>query len=396
MANGCLTPIIVWDKTIVDGHNRYEICMKHGISFDVKEEHFNNEAEALLWITAQQLTRRNLTPVERVVQALKEKPTLKELGKAKQGFRSDLHHLVVDGSHNTRHILAKMADVKPWLVGAIEYINAHGDESLQKQVLTGEISPSAAMEIIKGLEWKKEDERLKREAAKAAKQADMAVEERHGIIIPFPKQPYQGNLRQTNLHQTNLQQPSWRQPNLHHASLRQPDQRRDDSLDASDEDYASRHRDSLCKPTPGLNDQNSHFHNEASDLYLDDEMLDDETLDDEEMDDETIDDELENENQQSQSFHRPMYKIISDDGTIVPSDIKVGPSVHDIKYIQQKFRDECDDFLDTLTDYLSDILDKDATEENIEEIRESVVACFNKVLARINKIPKPLDRPNTN
>ena len=104
---------------------------------------------------------------------------------------------------------------------------------------------------------------------------------------------------------------------------------------------------------------------------------------------------LVNENQQSQPFYKPMYKIISDDGTIVLSDIKVGPSVHDIKYIQQKFRDECDDFLDTLTDYMSDILDKDATEENIEDIRESVIACFNKVLARIDKIPKPLDNSNT-
>ena len=59
LANGCLVPIVIWDGTIVDGHNRYEICQEHGIPFEVIEEHFHSEAEALLWITVQQLGRRN-------------------------------------------------------------------------------------------------------------------------------------------------------------------------------------------------------------------------------------------------------------------------------------------------------------------------------------------------
>ena len=33
LKNGCEMPIIVWNDTIVDGHNRYEICRKHSVPF---------------------------------------------------------------------------------------------------------------------------------------------------------------------------------------------------------------------------------------------------------------------------------------------------------------------------------------------------------------------------
>ena len=33
-------PIMVWGDIIVDGHNRYEICNKHNISYEVKEIEF--------------------------------------------------------------------------------------------------------------------------------------------------------------------------------------------------------------------------------------------------------------------------------------------------------------------------------------------------------------------
>ena len=34
LANGCYSPIIVnEDMAIIDGHNRYELCVKHGIPY---------------------------------------------------------------------------------------------------------------------------------------------------------------------------------------------------------------------------------------------------------------------------------------------------------------------------------------------------------------------------
>ena len=34
LSDGCRDPIVVWKRYIIDGHNRYEICMRHGIPSD--------------------------------------------------------------------------------------------------------------------------------------------------------------------------------------------------------------------------------------------------------------------------------------------------------------------------------------------------------------------------
>ena len=61
-----LMPLIVWNDTIVDGHNRYRIARAHpGISFRTHEKQFNNRYEALSWICKNQLGRRNLTPMQK-------------------------------------------------------------------------------------------------------------------------------------------------------------------------------------------------------------------------------------------------------------------------------------------------------------------------------------------
>jgi len=61
LADGCRNPITVWNGVIVDGHNRYEICRKHGIPFETEEMYFDCREEAIAWICANQLGRRNLT-----------------------------------------------------------------------------------------------------------------------------------------------------------------------------------------------------------------------------------------------------------------------------------------------------------------------------------------------
>jgi len=61
LADGCRDPITTWNGIIVDGHNRYEICTKHQIPFSVEEMEFDCREEAIAWICANQLGRRNLT-----------------------------------------------------------------------------------------------------------------------------------------------------------------------------------------------------------------------------------------------------------------------------------------------------------------------------------------------
>ena len=65
MSDGCRELIAVWNDVIVEGHNRYKICTEHGIPFAVEEMSFSCREEAIAWICANQLGRRNLTEESR-------------------------------------------------------------------------------------------------------------------------------------------------------------------------------------------------------------------------------------------------------------------------------------------------------------------------------------------
>ena len=64
---GCRDALVVWRgrNILVDGHNRYEICTKHGISFEIVEIELAGRDEAIDWIYQNQLARRNLTDEKR-------------------------------------------------------------------------------------------------------------------------------------------------------------------------------------------------------------------------------------------------------------------------------------------------------------------------------------------
>lgn len=55
-------PIIVWGKTIIDGHNRYAIIQKHPeIPFTIQKMDFEDSWSAIEWMCKNQLGRRNLS-----------------------------------------------------------------------------------------------------------------------------------------------------------------------------------------------------------------------------------------------------------------------------------------------------------------------------------------------
>ena len=61
-----LSPLIVWNNILVDGHNRYEIVQEHPeISFSTMPLPFESREEVLAWICKNQLGRRNLTPEQK-------------------------------------------------------------------------------------------------------------------------------------------------------------------------------------------------------------------------------------------------------------------------------------------------------------------------------------------
>ena len=90
LRDGCDTPLTVWDGTIVDGHNRYDICVRHNIPFAYEERTFDDRDAAVFWMLERQLARRNLNSYQRSLLALRFEPMLKKVARGKQGKRNDL------------------------------------------------------------------------------------------------------------------------------------------------------------------------------------------------------------------------------------------------------------------------------------------------------------------
>ena len=66
LAEGCREALLLWKNeenyVLIDGHNRYELCQKHGIDFKILVKDFESMEAAKSFMINNQLGRRNLTP----------------------------------------------------------------------------------------------------------------------------------------------------------------------------------------------------------------------------------------------------------------------------------------------------------------------------------------------
>jgi len=82
---GCRDPLVVWHNTIIDGHHRYAICIKHGISFNtIEREELETELDVKLWMINNQFSRRNLPTETRLALAYRFKEFEAEKAKERQ------------------------------------------------------------------------------------------------------------------------------------------------------------------------------------------------------------------------------------------------------------------------------------------------------------------------
>jgi len=69
LRDGLREPLAVWDHEgqliLLDGHHRYEICLKHNIEIVTTSIELANREEAINWIIDNQLGRRNLNEAQR-------------------------------------------------------------------------------------------------------------------------------------------------------------------------------------------------------------------------------------------------------------------------------------------------------------------------------------------
>ena len=98
-----LSPLIVWNNTLVDGHNRYAILQKHPeICFSTMPLRFESREEVLAWICKNQLGRRNLSPEQKRYLIGKQYEAEKKAAKI---FRGNQYTLAKKsgGAHDDNH-----------------------------------------------------------------------------------------------------------------------------------------------------------------------------------------------------------------------------------------------------------------------------------------------------
>ena len=77
LTEGCRDALVLWGEVLVDGHNRYGICQKHGIAFNtLQNSSFKSMDDVHLWMIDQHLGRRSVSDFQRGVLALRKKDIL--------------------------------------------------------------------------------------------------------------------------------------------------------------------------------------------------------------------------------------------------------------------------------------------------------------------------------
>jgi hypothetical protein len=103
--DGCREPLCVWNNTILDGHNRYEICIRENIPFMIQRINVKSREEAIVWICASQLGRRNITEETRRYLIGKRYEMEKILG---------AHNAAGINQHTKKEVRAKMLPEPPY------------------------------------------------------------------------------------------------------------------------------------------------------------------------------------------------------------------------------------------------------------------------------------------
>lgn len=145
---GCIT---VWSSTIVDGHNRYEICTRNNIPYATEEKAFDSRDDAIDWIINNQLRRRNITPYQRATLALRLKPLIEK--KAKENLKTHTEQGCQKsdkaGKIDTKKELANLAGVSHDTIWKVEKIQEKATDEVKQKVKIGDMSINKAFKTIK-------------------------------------------------------------------------------------------------------------------------------------------------------------------------------------------------------------------------------------------------------
>ena len=200
LAEGCRDSLVVWGDLLIDGHNRYGICRKHGLPFNtVQATQFKNMDDVHLWMIDQHLGRRSVSDFQRGVLALRKREIIAErraaaaaavnAAKAAQPASEEAPWegetdpvvaqalasvaKVPDEALDTREALVRAARLSAGQVKMIETIQEKAAPEVVAAVKAGELSLNAAAVVATLPE--EEQQAVAAEGADALKQAAKRV-----------------------------------------------------------------------------------------------------------------------------------------------------------------------------------------------------------------------------
>lgn len=151
LAEGCRDALVLWRDTLIDGHNRYELCQKHGIPFrTVHNNTFESIEDVMLWMIDNHLARRSVSDFQRGVLALKKKEIVSARVAERPADEAPDADAAPDAGSppwSTREDVARAARVSSNTISQIERIQKAATPELREAVRTGTISINAAANV---------------------------------------------------------------------------------------------------------------------------------------------------------------------------------------------------------------------------------------------------------
>jgi transcriptional regulator with XRE-family HTH domain len=151
LAEGCRDALVLWGEVLIDGHNRYEICTRHGVEFrTVQNTTFSSIDDVMLWMIDNHLARRSVSDFQRGVMALRKKDIVTARAAQRAGAPEPASPAAAAPESppwNTREDVAKAARVSSNTISQIERIQKAATPQLVEAVRAGTISINAAANV---------------------------------------------------------------------------------------------------------------------------------------------------------------------------------------------------------------------------------------------------------
>ena len=166
-AEGCRDAIVCWNDTIVDGHNRYEICSKNNVPYKTIQKEFADRDEVKLWIMKNQLSRRNLNDFQRIEITYKCEDAVKAKAKERQLRKPAdfVKEKFPEQNTQARDELGALAGVSGKTYEHAKTVIEKASEEVKEAVRSGDMSINQAYNQVRKVE--KEKEKAEREIQKA-------------------------------------------------------------------------------------------------------------------------------------------------------------------------------------------------------------------------------------